>query len=43
LEKSLKQVKVDLENCKKSPMEGDRFPEVMEISFVLVQAHRAIL
>lgn len=30
IEKSLKQVKGDLENCKKSSMEGDKFPEVME-------------
>ncbi|XP_061164716.1 protein diaphanous homolog 1-like isoform X2 [Saccostrea echinata] len=30
MEKSLKQVKGDLDNCKKSPMEGDKFPEVME-------------
>lgn len=37
IEKSLKQVKGDLENCKKSSMEGDKFPEVMEISFVFFQ------
>ena len=35
IEKSLKQVKGDVENCKKSSMEGDKFPEVMEISLLL--------
>lgn len=41
IEKSLKQVKGDLENCKKSSMEGDKFPEVMEISFVFSIIHCA--
>lgn len=35
IEESLKQVKSVVANCKKAPMEGDKFPEVMEISLLM--------
>lgn len=43
IEKSLKQVKGDVENCKKSSMEGDKFPEVMEISLLCQLSNALIL
>ena len=43
IEKSLKQVKGDVENCKKSSMEGDKFPEVMEISLHAIKCTQLIL